>query len=265
MNRVRIKLTKIPEKLSKKGGYRACVLGDDTMDFNEFSQEIIDKCGFRMEPRTMRMYLEAAMETMIEGVLSDGRTRRMGDYFSLGLKVGGRFEEQGDEFDKDMNKLQLKLKPLKELKNRSFKKLSVYTENNGPSVSLTSLTSVSTPESPWVNFGEDFVVKGENLVLSEDAEIEVYVTGQMGGGFISRGLLPSEYEAGDGRIRFRWDKIFSAGRDWIKGLACQLMIVVKTRGRIADANMQKRSIRTFFKEFHDKYPDADIHKYRRPR
>ena len=55
-------------------------------------------------------------------------------------------------------------------------------------------------------------------------------------------------------IRFKWDKIFSPGRDWIKGLACQLMIVVKTRGRIPDANMQKRSIRTFFKEYHDKYP-----------
>ena len=66
--------------------------------------------------------------------------------------------------------------------NRSFKKLSVYTENNGPAVRLISLASVSTPDSPWVNFGEDFVVKGENLVLSKDAEIGVYITGQMGGG-----------------------------------------------------------------------------------
>ena len=66
-------------------------------------------------------------------------------------------------------------------------------------------------------------------------------------------------------IRFKWDKICPHGRDWIKGLACQLMIVVKTRGRIADANMQKRSIRTFFMEFHDRYPEEDISKYSRPK
>lgn len=265
MNRVRIKLTKIPEKLSKKGGYRARVLDNGVVDFDEFTQEVVNNCGFRMEPRTLRMYLEATMETMISGVLSDGRTRRMGDYFSLGLKVGGRFEEQGDEFDEDLNELKLKLKPLKELKNRSFKKLSVYTENNGPKIKLTSLASVSTPDSPWVNFGEDFVVKGENLALSKDAEICVYVTGQMGGGHTSSGLASWEYEASTGMIRFKWDKIFSPGRDWIKGLACQLMIVVKTRGRIPDANMQKRSIRTFFKEYHDKYPNEDINKYSRPK
>ena len=265
MNRVRIKLTKIPEKLSKKGGYRARVLDNGVVDFDEFTKEVVDKSGFRMEPRTLRMYLEATMETMISGVLSDGRTRRMGDYFSLGLKVGGRFEEQGDEFDEDLNELKLKLKPLKELKNRSFKKLSVYTENNGPNIKLTSLASVSTPDSPWVNFGEDFVVKGENLVVSKDAEIGVYITGQTGGGFSCAELADWDYEASDGMIRFKWDKICPRGRDWIKGLACQLMVVVKTRGRIADANMQKRSIRTFFKEYHDKYPNEDINKYSRPK
>ena len=265
MNRVRIKLTKIPEKLSEKGGYRARVLDNGVVDFDEFTREVVDRCGFRMEPRTLRMYLEATMETMISGVLSDGRARRMGDYFSLGLKVGGRFEEQGDEFDADLNELKLKLKPLKELKNRSFKKLSVYTENNGPNIKLTSLASVSTPDSPWVNFGEDFVVKGENLVLSKDAEICVYVTGQMGGGHTSYGLGDWAYEASSGMIRFKWDEIFKPGRDWIRGLASQLMIVVKSRGGIPDANMQKRSIRTFFKEYHDMYPNEDINKYRRPR
>ena len=264
MSRVRIKLTKIPEKLSKKGGYRARVLDNGVVDFDEFTQEVIDKSGFRMEPRTLRMYLEATMETMISGVLSDGRTRRMGDYFSLGLKVGGRFEEQGDEFDEDLNELKLKLKPLKELKNRSFKKLSIYTENNGPNIKLTSLTSVSTSDSPWVNFGEDFVVKGENLVLSKDAVIGVFITGQMGGGLAYRELADWDYEASTGMIRFKWDKICPQGRDWIKGLACQLMIVVKTRGAIPDANMQKRSIRTFFKEYHDKYPNEHVHKYTRP-
>lgn len=265
MNRVRIKLTKIPEKLSAKGGYRARIINDDVVDFDEFAREIVEQNRFNVEPRTMQMYLEAAMETMIDGVLSDGRTRRMGDYFSLGLKVGGRFEEQGDEFDEDVNALKLKLKPLKELKNRSFKKLSIYTENNGPSVKLTSLASASTPESPWVNVGEDFVVKGDNLVLSSDAEIEVYVTGQMGGGLANRGLSAADCEASDGQIRFKWAKVCPSGRDWIRGLACQLMVVVKTRGKVADANMQKRSIRTFFKEYHDRYPDADIKKYSRPK
>ena len=81
MNRVRIKLTKIPEKLSKKGGYRARVLDNGVVDFDEFVQEVVDKSGFRMEPRMLKMYLEATMETMISGVLSDGRTRRIGDYF----------------------------------------------------------------------------------------------------------------------------------------------------------------------------------------
>ena len=89
----------------------------------------------------------------------------------------------------------MKLKPLKELKNRSFKKLSVYTENNGPNIKLTSLASVSTPDSPWVNFGEDFVVKGENLVVSRDAEIGVCITGQTGGGFSCAELADWDYEA----------------------------------------------------------------------
>ena len=54
MNRVRIKLTKIPEKLSKKGGYRARVLDNGVVDFDEFVQEVVDKSGFRMEPRMLK-------------------------------------------------------------------------------------------------------------------------------------------------------------------------------------------------------------------
>ena len=57
MNRVRIKLTKIPEKLSKKGGYRARVLDNGVVDFDEFVQEVVDKSGFRMEPRMLKMWL----------------------------------------------------------------------------------------------------------------------------------------------------------------------------------------------------------------
>ena len=90
MSRVRIKLTKIPEKLSKKGGYRARVLDNGVVDFDEFVQEVVDKSGFRMEPRMLKMYLETTMETMISGVLSDGRTRRV----KAGARVGrtvGRF------------------------------------------------------------------------------------------------------------------------------------------------------------------------------
>ena len=57
MNRVRIKLTKIPEKLSKKGGYRARVLDNGVVDFDEFVQEVVDKSGFRMEPRMLKCIL----------------------------------------------------------------------------------------------------------------------------------------------------------------------------------------------------------------
>ena len=51
MNRVRIKLTKIPEKLSKKGGYRARVLDNGVVDFDTFTQEVVDRCGFRNQRR----------------------------------------------------------------------------------------------------------------------------------------------------------------------------------------------------------------------
>ena len=87
MNRVRIKLTKIPEKLSKKGGYRARVLDNGVVDFDEFTKEVVDKSGFRMEPRTLRMYLEATIETMISGgwVIT----------FRLGSRSGGASRSRG--------------------------------------------------------------------------------------------------------------------------------------------------------------------------
>ena len=32
------------------------------MDFDEFTQEVVNNCGFRMEPRTLKMYLEDSSE-----------------------------------------------------------------------------------------------------------------------------------------------------------------------------------------------------------
>ena len=85
------------------------MLDNGVVDFDEFVQEVVDKSGFRMEPRMLKMYLEATMEPMISGVLSDGRTRRMGDYFPDAnmqkRSIRTFFKEFHDKYpDADINK-----------------------------------------------------------------------------------------------------------------------------------------------------------------
>ena len=267
-SRVNVKLHRIPERIAKEEGYTAIVSSSETVSFAEFAKEVVEQNGFRMTPRMMQIYLEAAMETMIDGILTDGRPRRFGDYFTLGIKICGHFANKSGKFDKSNNKLMLHLRPLKGLKDRSFSKLSVHIDNLSDPVELTSISSVSTPNSPYVNYEEDFIVKGKNLVLSEDAVIDVAMTAAVGAGAYNRffyNVKKDVWKLENGELRFFWKKLLSIdSNDKFRESPCQLMVRIKTRGADPAANFQKRTIRTFFAQYHEMHPTAVISKYGRP-
>ena len=262
---IQIKIQKLAGKFHEDDEFfYARVNCGKTLSFDEVAEEIVRENGFRITPTMMKMYLEAAMDTIVNGVMADGRPRRFGDYFTVGLKVAGRFKGQGDKYDSKSNKMMIKLRPLKGLNDRSFSSINVRTVNRGAKVELKQIASVSTPDSQYLTFGEDFIITGSNIILSDDAEIDIAITEENGAVHCFTGILPGDYEADGHSIRFSWKKCFPSPSLSLDQLPCQLMVSLKTRGVDPNADMQKKTIRTFFKDYVKEHPDARIGNYKRP-
>ena len=86
--KLELKLIPVSKKLTAKGGYRGHIADRGGLDYDEVIQEVLDKRYLRFTPDTVKMVVEAVFDTMIEGIMQDGQTRRLGDY--LMLQYGGK-------------------------------------------------------------------------------------------------------------------------------------------------------------------------------
>lgn len=103
------------------------------------------------------------LDSMIAGVLRDGRTRRLGDYFSVSLKVHGRFEDAHDEFDPERHRLALSLKQLSEFRP-SFRDIEATNIDHKRQFRVYSAKTVDSDlRSGRLIQGREFVVKGADM------------------------------------------------------------------------------------------------------
>ena len=265
--KLELKLIPVSKKLTAKGGYRGHIVDRGEMGYDAVIQEMLDKKYLRFTPDMVKMVVEALFNTMIEGILQDGRTRRLGDYLMLQLEVRGGFEEPGEQFDPKKHKLAMVLRPLKEFRQTAGKKdVSVFNRNAGPKVVIEKMHSASHPEGGEIGFGEDLIIEGENLFALEDGNdmfnckyYSQFETGAHCGG----GSLLPEWVSPDGRkIVIPWKE--SVGQfiennmdrfDPAKNPPVAVMIGIRSRGGLEKAKCQLHRGRAYFDTWLARYPE----------
>ena len=259
--KVIIKLQPISKRFNAKGGFNAKVQDRDTLSYDEVLQEVVQSRYLSIAPNTLKMFIEATLDTMIENTLRDGKSRRLGDYFTLRLEVKGRFEDQGEQFDPHKHRLALKLKPLKALRRKPPLRdgVTAFNRNAGPKVVLESLRSASTPDSPYLVFGQDMVIVGENLTLLEGDYIDITYCD-------SDGLYHSSfhYRERDGNVstssnelRISWRKVMNSfsPKHAAEHPPTAVQVAIRSRGGEEAAKPQHHRIRAIFDTWHAAHPN----------
>ena len=221
-------------------------------EFPHAMEEVVREHHLGLSPKTLQMYTEMVLSTMIENTLKDGHSRRLDNYFTLQVDVKGRFDEKGSDFDPARHKIVLTLKPLSGLRRKASRDLVPYTKNNGPKVSLESLRSASTPDSEWLKWGDDLVITGENLDMLDGDELNYLLRCQDGD--VGTGTLTAYSRAvthlGDS-IRVSWnDTVGNAVKgDEERIIAARPIGIgfqLRSRGGVESANRQTHRIIAFF-------------------
>lgn len=136
MNRkLNLKLKAISKNFIKEGGFIAQASTNEVYSYEELLQEVITNHHLNISASFLDMILKATFNTMIEGVMSDGISRRIGDFIQLQLKVRGKFDSEGEDFDEEKHKLAISVRPLKALRVSPGRNgVSVINRNAGPKV-----------------------------------------------------------------------------------------------------------------------------------
>ena len=136
-----IKLQAIPKKFPGGGGYIAGWRDSRTLSYDEVLAEVMASRFLNIPQSAMKMVIEQFFDTVIANTLADGNTRRIGDYFSIGVNIEGRFDELGETFDPEKHKLSLCLRPLKRMKAMIRKHLTTRNAPFLPSLRVRMATT----------------------------------------------------------------------------------------------------------------------------
>ena len=86
-SQLELKLIPVSKKLSKKGGYRGHIVGRREMGYDEVIEEAIKTSHLNFDSIAMKLVVESVFHSMINGIMKDGVSRRLGDYFTLQLRA----------------------------------------------------------------------------------------------------------------------------------------------------------------------------------
>lgn len=256
-----LKLVPLNTTVGKAGGFKAMLdkSRNSSMSYDQVLEEIVSKNRLGMSKSLVQMILDMAFNTVIDGVLSDGVTRRLGDFLQIGLEVKGRFISEGDQFDEDRHELALSVRTLKEMRRKPGRDgVRVINRNAGPKVLIESLYSVGC-ESGELTWGADIVLEGENLYACEDGrdEFQIKYFAKHGVWFTASGFLDRAWVSSDGRKAvIPWRELnldqFEVGEH---GLPKALMVGYTSRGGVATAKSQLHRGKAYFDGWLKKYPD----------
>lgn len=254
-----IRLKKVSDKFSKNGGFRAVVGTDAAYSYEKLLEEVVTKSHLNMSTNVLDMVLKATFNTMIEGILSDGISRRIGDFIQLQLKVRGKFEEEGEDFDENKHQISIAVRPLKGLRVKPGRDgVSVINRNAGPKV-VVERTHSPGLEGCQVKWGESIVIEGKNLhVVEGKDEMTFRYYNRSGRGFVcySKSVESVWVSEGGRKLTIPWSvhkRLFDETKK--EGEPIAIMAALRTRGGRATAKTQLHRARAYFDTWLADHPD----------
>ena len=156
--------------------YRAVMKREKPLGTAEVIKECVEGAGLekKMAGRVRRNF-EMVLDSMISHTLQDGRTRRIGDYFSLRLDITGSFDRPDARFDPAKHSLTLKFVTPKCLRKMTREDWPVN-EWRKPIGKIDKVYSAPDGEIGKLKFGADIVIEGHDLKLKEGDSVHLFVT-----------------------------------------------------------------------------------------
>ncbi len=163
----------------EKGKYRAIVTDRGSYGTEQVIKEMLDYSSLRLSPYMVESVVNGVMESMIKNTLSDGVTRRFGEYFAVRLEVKGTFDEKDAAFDPKKNSVKVVLVPLRRFRN-AVETNRPQNKVKPPRALMTEIRGESS-EVDSVKFGENIVITGRNLTVVDMAnQIDVWMYNRHG-------------------------------------------------------------------------------------
>ena len=162
--RYKLREIKLPGKSEpEKGKYRAIVTDRGSYDTEKVIEEMLDYSSLRLSPYMVESVVNGVMESMIKQTLSDGITRKFGDYFAVRLEIKGTFDEKDAAFDPKKNSVKVVLVPLKRFRN-AVNTRRPQNKVKPPRALMTEIRGESST-ADQVKFGENIVITGRDLTV----------------------------------------------------------------------------------------------------
>ena len=160
----------------KARAYRAVLKREKPLGMDEVIKECVRDGGLAegSESQLRRMF-ETVLDSMISHTLRDGRTRRMGNYFSLRLDIAGSFDRPDAQFDPEQHSLTLNFVTPKCLRKMTREEWPVN-EWRKPIGKIDKVYSAPDGEIGKLKFGADIVIEGHGLKLKDVDGIHLFVT-----------------------------------------------------------------------------------------
>ena len=163
------------KKEPEKRKYRAIVTARNSYGTETVIKEMLNYSSLKLSPYNVESVVCGVFESMIKNTLSDGITRRFGDYFAVRLEVKGTFDDVDAAFDPKKNAVKVVLVPLKRFR------AAVNTERpqnkvKPPHALMTEIRGESSPVD-CVKLGENIVITGRDLTvvdMSNQMEVTLY-------------------------------------------------------------------------------------------
>ena len=176
--RLTFSLVEASRRKAKDGSaraYRAVLKREKPLGTDEVIEECVKDAGLGEEKAgQVRRNFEMVLDSMIAHTLQDGRTRRIGDYFSLRLDITGSFDRPDARFDPEKHSLTLNFVTPKCLRKMTRKEWPVN-EWRKPFGKIDKVYSAPDGEIGKLKFGADIVIEGRDLKLKESDEIHLFV------------------------------------------------------------------------------------------
>lgn len=149
----------------EEGKFRAIVTDRGSYGTEKVIEEMLDYSSLRLSPYMVESVVGGVMESMIKHTLSDGVTRRFGDYFAVRLEVKGTFNEKDAAFDPKKNAVKVALVPLKRFR-KAVETKRPQNKVKPPRALMTEIRG-ETSEADRVKFGENIVITGRDLTVTD--------------------------------------------------------------------------------------------------
>ena len=155
--------------------YRAVLKREKPLGTDEIIRGCAKDAGLEGKEGQIRRMFEMVLDSMIANTLKDGRTRRIGDYFSLRLDIAGSFDRPDAQFDPEKHSLTLNFVTPKCLRRMTREEWPVN-EWRKPIGKIDKVYSAPDGEIGKLRFGADIVIEGHDLKLKDGDGVHLFVT-----------------------------------------------------------------------------------------